>query len=331
MTTDSRYGSARAFTLIELLVVVAIIAMLIAILLPSLNKARAQARTTLCATRIGQLAKSLFLYAEDFEERFPFHIVYGLQPAWGGGGYGGVDELDPNEDWIASKEDMPHIFFSDQEDWDDLGVDCPGSGSLFPYTRYAELYACPGFVRRTRNGLSAIDFFHTTMGDQRVFNYTRGPWCRKPKFQLPPDLEIEFSGPIMTASKVYAPATAHLLLDEAWYASVGRARTAPSGLYLAADPVWDICSSQGIYHGAPIPGDAWFKFRTPQYHQNIGVKRGSVSYYDGHVDLDRDPCPQVDSNTARPDIFLMLFSGSSAMLHRIEQIAYSLLGQTIDL
>jgi prepilin-type N-terminal cleavage/methylation domain-containing protein len=331
MATHSRRESPRGFTLIELLVVVAIMGLLIAILLPSLNKARAQARTTLCATRIGQLTKSLFLYAEDFEERFPFHIVYGLQPAWGGGGYGGVDDLDPNEDWIASKQDMPHIFLSDQADWPSLGVDCPRSGTLFPYTRFAELYACPEFVRRTSNGLSGIEFFHTTAGDQRAFNYTRGPWCRKPNFQLPPDLKIEFNGPILTASKVYAPATAFLLLDEAWYANVGRGRTAPAGLYLAADPVWDLCSSQGIYHGAPILGDAWFKNGTPQYRRNIGVKRGSVSCYDGHVDLERDPCPLVDSNTARPDIFVMVFSGSTAMLHMIERMAYSLLGQTIDL
>ncbi len=331
MSACQRRAWRRGFTLIELLVVVAIIALLVSILLPSLSKARAQARTTLCATRIGQLAKSLFIYAEDFEERLPFHIVYGEMPAWGGGGNGGVEELDPNEDWIASKEQMPDVFLTPEEEWPDLGVRCPQSGCLFPYTRFAAIYACPEFVRRAENGLSGIDFF-AAYGDQRVFNYTRGPWCRTPVFEVdPPNYKLEFCGPIMTASKVHAPATSFLLLDEAWYAHVGRGRPASEGNYRAADPVWDISSSQGIYHGAPVPGDVWYRYRSPNLHRDVGIKRGSVACYDAHVQLERDPCPLVDSNTGRPSILNMVFSGSLAMLNMMERMAYSLLGKTIEL
>lgn len=55
----------NAFTLIELLVVVAIIALLIAILLPSLAKARRQAKDTMCASDLHQLSIALVMFANE--------------------------------------------------------------------------------------------------------------------------------------------------------------------------------------------------------------------------------------------------------------------------
>ncbi len=61
----------KGFTLIELLVVVAIIALLIAILLPSLARARELARRSMCASNLRQVGLALNTYAKDNEERFP--------------------------------------------------------------------------------------------------------------------------------------------------------------------------------------------------------------------------------------------------------------------
>jgi len=61
----------RAFTLIELLVVVAIIGTLIAIIIPSLSKARAAATRTKCATNLASLGKSCAIYAASNGDQLP--------------------------------------------------------------------------------------------------------------------------------------------------------------------------------------------------------------------------------------------------------------------
>lgn len=56
---------SKAFTLIELLVVVAIIALLISILLPSLSRARELSKRTVCASNLHGVAQAMYIYAQD--------------------------------------------------------------------------------------------------------------------------------------------------------------------------------------------------------------------------------------------------------------------------
>lgn len=68
---DGPLGSRvrRAFTLVELLVVVAIIAMLIGLLLPSLGGARESGRAAVCASNERELVSAVVLYAGDHDDR----------------------------------------------------------------------------------------------------------------------------------------------------------------------------------------------------------------------------------------------------------------------
>lgn len=67
----NRLRGRAAFTLIEVLVVVAIIALLVAILLPSLKAARDQARRTSCGSNLHQVGVALTSYVNDFRGQLP--------------------------------------------------------------------------------------------------------------------------------------------------------------------------------------------------------------------------------------------------------------------
>src|SRR5580658_10273343 len=66
------HNQQNAFTLVELLVVIGIIALLISVLLPALNKARQQANLIDCQSRLRQMGQALNIYAAENNGLIPF-------------------------------------------------------------------------------------------------------------------------------------------------------------------------------------------------------------------------------------------------------------------
>jgi prepilin-type N-terminal cleavage/methylation domain-containing protein/prepilin-type processing-associated H-X9-DG protein len=66
-------NSEGGFTLIELLTVIAVIALLMAILLPALNRAKAQAKRIKCANNLRQLYAGIKMFANDNDGKLPVH------------------------------------------------------------------------------------------------------------------------------------------------------------------------------------------------------------------------------------------------------------------
>ena len=105
------------FTLVELLVVISIIALLMAILFPALNRAREQAKFTVCKTSLHQYGLAMGLYLADYDGAFPDSLI-----------------------WLYA-DGNDSVVMPDR--WHDAAA-IP-NGTLWPYLEAKDAHMCPTF------------------------------------------------------------------------------------------------------------------------------------------------------------------------------------------
>jgi prepilin-type N-terminal cleavage/methylation domain-containing protein/prepilin-type processing-associated H-X9-DG protein len=156
----SRANPKRAFTLIELLVSISIIALLMAIVVPSFSAARESARSVMCRTRIRSLLQTTAQYIGDWN-RYPPSLVNTPEP-WLGGWQG--------LDWLGAGH---------QGDW---YWKAPEAGRYWPYLKKKEAYLCPSDGK----GIQATGRFFSYSMNGRVGLLVPGSYSRnKTDAQLP--------------------------------------------------------------------------------------------------------------------------------------------------
>ena len=245
----------RAFTLVELLVVMAIISVLLAILLPTLSRAREYARQVKCASNMRQIVLAILMYSNDNKGKLPIPALTpgnGSRPApvTGGGDINAVYQL------IAFSGSVydGHLVYN----W--------SQGTLWPYIDRSagtreQLFNCPSDDNKLVNADEAAIVLWTSTPFDRNFSYTFNDLMRGIDFHT--DAETKWPYPDgMRISQINHPSH-KVLVTEQRYVSQECAELLAWGL-------------DGRH--------ALVGYTNSELVANRHLKRGNHAFADGHVE-----------------------------------------------
>jgi len=173
----------KAFTLIELLVVIAIIALLLAILMPSLKKAKAIAQGVLCIKNTKDLSFGATLFAGDYDNKIPKAYPTRIED----------EDKDINKNgWVYMPFDESGSTNTTNPTFEDRvrGIE---AGTLYPYVEDHKVYHCLGDKRFSR-------------GHHNYLSYAM-PACIRPD-------EDDKNKYILTFTQIVVPSEKYIFLEE---------------------------------------------------------------------------------------------------------------------
>ena len=179
-------SAPRGFTLIELLVVISIISLLIAMLLPSVEKARASGEQIACATNLRSMGVAMEAYINEWDDWMPFYEYWfqhhrrsKLKVDPGGGWFWGkgYQRLGAviNGYLSSSGDEYNHVLNTEQGLW------CPSHPGQMN-DRYVPGYLYPRVTwRATQWHWASYGYNYNFLGSQWVHNANATKWFYRKK------------------------------------------------------------------------------------------------------------------------------------------------------